>query len=1002
MRLSGEPRGNFSFEVPEQGETNYFDLIAKQHKQAHETALDSYFDSLESIEQLIAYDSSDSNTKANKEATLREKANQYKAKSDQEESLFMLNELLSQGEKNKKSYKKNSDNNNIMQADNKATRAHHEIAQDDNKEMEADKKPAIAHKEHAKGNRKPSVGIDTESKAAVDEFTSIIGSKQLTADEMSELYLRYSRQISINSPDAWSELDSAYSNALGNAYTPDNTMDSQSRNAITNFSSTINSSMTKDQMMETYIRFSREISVNYPQAWQELESILNNSLPNAYKVDNTMDDQSRNAISNFRSAINSGMTADEMNETFLRFSREVSIKYPEAWKELEGTLANYLPQAFVADTTMDNQSRNAITNFKTSISDNMTEDEMVEMFLRFTREVSINFPQAFNELESILGQNIPNAFKENTTTDAESEQAVSDFKNSIKKENTKDDLIEMFLRYSRNISIKYPEKKNELLAALNQSLPNAFKPDTTIDNDSKKLVKDFETIITTKELGKDDFNNLFQDYFKQIGLNLTKARKMMNDMRTTKVGDSIKKTESTSLEDQQKDVLKSSFAKLVEKTDTLNYKVQQNSRELAGIYNLDDQNNKKAEIDKLMESKNGNDDAYFSLMSSINGNEQASFEIKDDYLFSMSVEKVSPDKKERLDRDTQKVTEYDMLRTMRRDELKGMVNEIPQEALTDILYNVPKYHLINGLTLLPHEEQIEALTTNRFEDALLREMPRKDLIEQLPDAYEMLPVLMMTGKSETGFRMGTDLIEDTITKNYHAEAKPNETRAQEELLPFMMEELLNKSPRMADANRPSLGVDKPIEAQIKNFENPGSINGSSNNNQRLTRVEDLSNKQLSELAQEALNKCDPNDTTTAMASKRGNARNFMQFLEDMKKVDSVDAGKMAMTNLYNNQAQTLKDEVLPRLSQNEILKINKFYGRDPKEMVKQMPSHVVHKQIHELNKIQVVESYKKVGKEMIMNRIQTLPSQTLARATADMVDRDTVQKHFYNNEGLAS
>lgn len=848
---------------------------------------------------------------------------------------------------------------------------------------------------------KTSTSMDSTTRSALDNFTSTISGQQLTSDEIDELYLRHSRQINSNSTEAWSELDGEYSKALGNAITPDTSMDSQSKNAISNFRSAINSSMTKSEMIETFTRFSREISVKYPEATKELESILNDSIQNAHKTNTTMDAQSQSAIENFKSAINSGMTKDEMNEMFLRFSREVSVKYPAAWKELESTLSNYLPNSYKEDTSMDAQSRSAIANFRTAMSDNMTKDEMTETFVRFSREVSVKFPEAWKELESILNQNVPNAFKANTSSDNASETAVSEFKTSISENHSKEELIEMFLRYSRNISLKYPDMKNELLSTLNNALPNAFKEDTTIDNASKELVDNFKTIIDSQDMDKDSFNDLFGDYFKQIGFNLTKAKGMMNEMKAPKFQQSEFLTQATQHQTQGSEKLNGLFNQLVNNVNKLDIDITTASSDLQGTFDKSEQTYKEADIDKMMTRKADHDIEYFSLMSQIGGNKTASNNIKDDYLFNMSAEKVAPDEKALADRDSEQLTEWDMLRSMRRDDLKGMMSDVPNEALADMLYNVPKFHLINGLTMLPHEEQIKALTTNRSEEALLKEMPRKELIEQLPDAYEMLPVLMMMGKTESGHKNGVELITDAITKGFKVEEKQNETQTRDELLPFIMEQALNKSPRLADAKAPSLGNLSPAKAMMKDFTNPNKINPDKTN-KHVAKVEDLQPDQLRDLAQEAMTKFNSDDETAATAAKRGSSKEMMQFLEDMNKVSSVDGGKMAMSNLFNSQAQSVKDEVLPALSEKELLKINTFYGKDPKEMVKALPTFVVQKQLHDLSKMQVVESYKTVGKDMIMDRVQTLPSQVLAQSASDVLNRDTIKDKFFKNKSLVA
>jgi hypothetical protein len=967
VELSANSREVSRFQAPDAQEANYFTQLAQQHKAEKELALHSYLDTLGALESLVESNQADNKTDVeNRKATLRQKADQYKSKADQADALARANERQAL------------------------------FAQDkDEPSMSVPKQQETAKKGSS----------DQLSQSAVDEFSSIVANNKMTAAEISEAYLRCSRQISINSPDAWSSIDREYSNALAKAFTPDNTMDAQSKNAIANFKTAINPGMTKDEMMETFVRFSREVSIKYPEAWNELQSILSNSLPDAYKPDTSMDAQSRNAISDFKSALNSGMTAQEMDEMFVRFSRQVSVQYPEASNELQTILNNALPTAFKVDTTMDAQSRNAITNFKATINENFTKPEMVEMFLRFSREVSAKFPDAAKDLESILNQNLPNAFKHNTKSDPQSELAVNNFKQSIQESHTQDELVEMFLRFSRDVSIKYPDKKNELLSALNNALPNAFKPDTTIDKDSQGLVDDFKSIIHYQDMDKESFKETFANYFNQIGLNLTKARGMMNEVKAPKFRESEMKTEGEKIENDQAGKLNHLFNALVNDVNKLDNVAQIASTDLKGLYNLDDQNKKIAEIENMQADKTQKDDRYFALMTQINGNTQAVQNIHDNYLAGLNVDKSAPDKKEMLQQDTKKLSDFEMMRHFRREDIKDLINDTPKEQLAEILYNVPKYQLINGLTLLPHEQQIEALTTNRFEDALLRDMPRKELIQQLPDAYEMLPILMMLGKTDSGFKNGAELIEDTIIGDYKVEEKQNDTRTQEELLPYMMEQLLNKTPRQADAKAPVLGQMSPVKAQIQNFKEQGNADlqsGQQQHQMKATKVEELMPEQLRELAQEAMQFMGEDDQTAATAAKRGDSKDMMNFLQDMKKVDSVDAGKMAMSNLYNSQAQGLKDTVLPRLGESELLKINKFYGRDPKDMMKQMPGYVVSQQLHELNKVQLVESYKKVDKEMIMNRLQTLPSQVLAKSALDVVNREQIYNLFANKEGIAA
>lgn len=932
MKLSKDTRENSAFSASTSGseEANYFTGLAQQHKNAKDQALKSYESAMNSLDrvneelslfEMLAPNPFTQKLKAEKEL-YQQKANEAKAKAANEEILFQYNQFLAQSASGKKPEGNKEAAPNLAEETHKA----------EEKEVKKEKIQKEKRVKKVQHNKEEVSAAEAYSQNAVTAFTALVEDKKLTAADINELYLRCSREIAIKAPNAWAALDKAYSNALGKAHTPNNTMDAQSKNAI----------------------------------------------------------------SGFKGSVNSSMTADEMNETFLRFIRDVSVKYPEAWKEMESILTNYMANARKEETSMDDQSKNAIVNFKQTINASMTKDEMVETFIRFSREVSVKYPDAWKELESVLTNQVGNAYQPNTLSDSASEQAVDEFKNALTNDLTKDDLVEMFLRFSREISVNYSEKRKELVDVLNNSLTYAYNPDTTIDKHSEELVNSFATLVETQTFDKEGFENTFANYFKQIGLNLSKARKMMTDIKSAKLSESEDATQSRFSEVVDSNKIGKEFEKLTLEANQINEKVQNKASDLQNIYNEDDQTYKRDEITKLMGEKYQKDATYHSLMANINSNSTASSNVKDDYLFNMTADIVPPDKKAILERGSQGLTEWDMMRTMRRDEMKNLMYQLPQEELTEILYAVPKTTLLNGLEMLPQDQQLDVLTNSRYADALMREMPRKQLVEMLPDAYEMLPILMMLGKTENGFKNGAELIEDTVINGKKVNTPQNETRQQEELLPFVMEQMLNKTPRLADARVQvsplKAAMKKEMAADKKNVNNP----------KLTTKMEELAPNQLKELAQESINGMNDKEQNQATSAQRGGPEEFMNFLQDLKKVDSVDAGKMAMSNLFNSQAQSLKNSVIPALSDRELLKINKNFGKDSNDMIKEMPNYVVTKQLHDLSKTQLVDGYKKVGKDMIMNRIQDLPSQVIARVATEVLDRDTIYSNYMNGQGVAA
>jgi hypothetical protein len=254
---------------------------------------------------------------------------------------------------------------------------------------------------------------------------------------------------------------------------------------------------------------------------------------------------------------------------------------------------------------------------------------------------------------------------------------------------------------------------------------------------------------------------------------------------------------------------------------------------------------------------------------------------------------------------------------------------------------------------------------------------------------------MMMGKTENGFK-GIDLIEDTLVNGPQLATvernSSNKTKGAkfEQLHKFVMQDMLNKDPIFTDINNPTV--------QFKEEEAPDPNIFMENKAVQVTNVEDVLPEQLKELSKDALRLVNGEDQAPGAPPKRGTTENLVNFLEDLRKVDTLAKGKMAMQNLYNSQAQTLKNQVLPGLTNKDLLKLNKSAGKDPKDMMKDMPSYVLMKQVHDLSKEQIIQSYKKLGKEMIMDRVQMLPSQALAGAALNVLTREDIFNKYAKNE----
>ncbi|MEW5822460.1 MAG: hypothetical protein AB1782_19860 [Cyanobacteriota bacterium] len=663
--------------------------------------------------------------------------------------------------------------------------------------------------------------MDDSSRSAIAGFSQAIKPEYMTRDELEELFLRFSREVSVRFPAAWAELQGMLSVAVANAFVPDTTMDDSSRSAIAGFAQAIKPEyMTRDTLEEIFIRFSREISIKFPAAWAELQGILNLALPQAFQPDTTMDDSSRSAIAGFSQVVKPEyMTRDELEELFLRFSREVSIRFPAAWAELQGMLTVAVANAFVLDTTMDDSSRAAIAGFEQTIKPEfMTRDQLEEAFVRFSREVSIRFPAAWAELQGLLNKALPEAFVPDTSMDDSSRAAIAGFEQAIKPDYmTRVELETLFIRFTREISISFPAAWDQLQGVLNTALPHAFVPDNSMDNDTKALIDEFQSIVNNREFTENELEDLFADYMRQVPLRFPVVKSIIENTSKSKRGDAEAKDKLSDQVEKDFYSINNEFKNISNISNELNIKAQEITKDLKAATSKEDAKIHIDRLNKIQASKSSLDKQYGASRVDMDSNIKATQEIKDDYIQRLALSYDKKDDRELFEIDTEKLSNWDMLRMLRREEVLDVMYDLPKEDLIESLYVVPKHLLKQALVQLPVEEMCKVLLNARFPEALLRSMPRSKAIELLPSADEMLPILMNMGNI-SGFRNGCDLLEDVIMNSLKVEPEQNPTRTQEEILPFVMEQLIGKTPRFADAVRPVQGKQSPIQAALADIE----------------------------------------------------------------------------------------------------------------------------------------------------------------------------------------
>jgi hypothetical protein len=871
---------------------------------------------------------------------------------------------------------------------------------------------------------------DSQSTFAASSFAADVEANEYTPAQVLALYGQYALQVSNSSPEAQKDMDIALSQGLFKAFQPITLMDSQSENAIANFKSALSCGLTRDEMVELFTRFSREISINFPAAWKELEGILSNQISNAKSTQVSMDGQSKNAISSFKSSLSDNMTKDEMVELFTRFSREISVNYPQAWKELSSILANTLAIAYVPNTNMDASSKGAISNFRSMVNSDLTKDEMVELFVRFSREISVKFPAAWKELTSVLNNNLGTAFKPDMSMDNQSRNAISSFKSTLNASMTKDQMIETFVRFSRLISVNYPQAWKELESNLSQQVPNAFKPVTTIDDNSKDLATEFVDRVSLEKLSSDELDSLFGEYLKGISLKFVDAKKKVETayQQNTKKSEELDKSETKEVKTSEGIVKQ--FKHVVEKVNHLDNKVRQLSAELAGAENKNQINNTLQAINQIQGKKEMFDSAYNGIMHKAADNKVALSNLSDEYKTKLDVSKDSPEERELQEKEMKKLTRWDMLREMRRKEVLGILGDQKKDNLVEQLTSVPKFILKKILTSQVHAEQVRLLLSQKYPESMLREIPKGNAKKQLPKADDMLPVLMMQGRLSSG-ATGMELIKGIIVGDFKAEKPQNQTRAREELVPHIAEMMLNKPPKAAEALKATANVGKPrpasfqkmVQKDVKELakKNPelvsqflgtdeqptagrrdNKVDMNDQNKNRLPRLEQLSIGQLLELARDKVQEFSDDETSSMFRAKRGTSEEIGQFLESLDKVGSLAGAKLAVAVLYNHQQQVLKQAVLPHMSEDDMVNVTLDSGKDKEQMVKDMPWYTIQDQIKSLPKVQMMDSFKLLPKSEMIGAFKQLPSQVIASIAFDAVDRNTVSENLLNMKGFAA
>ncbi|MEW5820376.1 MAG: hypothetical protein AB1782_09320, partial [Cyanobacteriota bacterium] len=637
----------------------------------------------------------------------------------------------------------------------------------------------------------------------------------------------------------------------------------------------------------------------------------------------------------------------------------------------------------------------------------MTREDLETLFVRFSREISVNFPEAWAQMHGILNTALPDAFVPDTSMDDTSRLAIDQFAMTIKPEvMTREDLETLFVRFSREISVNFPEAWAIMSNLLNNALPYAYEPDLTIDDDTKLVVQDFQSLLHNQEFSSKELNSIFTDYIRQIPLQHSKGISSLEKAMTNKFHEADIKDKQTRKMNEECNQVENKYKCISSEAKDIDLEAQQISKELKQSINKDDIYYGQQKLKSIQKDKKSLDASYSGLLWGLNNNIKANDNFTDDYVHEITISFDKKNREELFEINSKELTNWDMLRTLRRKEVLDVLYEVPQDELVEHLYVVPKHILQKALIGLPVEDMCRVLFNARYPEALLRAMPRKKAVELLPPPKEMLAVLMNL-KEISGYKTGCDLIEDVVTKGLKVEKEQNPTRTQEEIIPFIEEQLIGKTPRNADALRPVQGKENPIQKALKIItENHGDYEdtvrqktpGKEKQKFKYEKPESLKPNQLNQLALETASKFNKDELRETLGAKRGVPAQMLQFLECMKKVKDLPSAKMAVSVLSDNQAQLIAKATLPILRTNHLVKISQFYGKSSKDMVKQMPRYAIVGLIKALPKHFMIQGFKLLDKKMTIGMLKTRSSQTIARVASDLLPRDYVKELALNKK----
>ncbi|MGD9580097.1 MAG: hypothetical protein AB7V50_01875, partial [Vampirovibrionia bacterium] len=561
--------------------------------------------------------------------------------------------------------------------------------------------------------------------------------------------------------------------------------------------------------------------------------------------------------------------------------------------------------------------------------------------------------------------------------------------------------------------------------------------------------------ISSGTFTEDQLEDIFADYMRQVPLMFPVVKSIIETTTATKRNESESLDKDIIKEKNDFNSIDKDFKQLIKISNDLNLKAQDISKDLKSAMSKDEINENINKLMKLDSDKSSLDANYSISKVDMSSNLKATNNISDDYIQKLDMSFDRKDDRALFEIDTNQLSNWDMLRTLRRGEVLDVMNDLPKDDLGDCLYVIPKHILKQSLVQLPVEEMCKVLFNARFPEALLRSMPRSKAIELLPSADQMLPILMNMGNLN-GFKNGCDLLEEVIVKSMDVEPEQNPTRTEEEILPYVMEQLIGKTPRNADAVHPIQAKQSNIDTAMTSIESDTSlldnqINKSSSfdklaDNDKLVeesdlkdnkkgllsevevdedqkllnkqlkseekeredkqlefkykRPESLSDKQLESMATDTIKNLGDDDKQQALAAKRGSPVQMLEFLESMKKVKDLAGAKMAVSVLSNHQQKTLAKAVLPFLETKHIVKISQNYGMDSSDMVKQMPRYSVEGLVKDLPKHYMIEGFKLLDKSMMIGMLKTQSSQTIARVASESISRDVVKDVAFKKQGF--